>query len=73
MKLLAILPAEWVYLGAAKNCSSRHATTVNHLQVLLSKGEGTLLERREKLGGAVISKKPFGGNWEFEVYYLSIS
>lgn len=73
MKLPAILPSGWVHLGAAKNCSSRHATTVNHLQILLSKGEGTLSQRREKLGGAVISKKSLGGNWEFEVYCLSIS
>ena len=35
--------------------------------------ESSVLKRdRGKLGGAVLSKKPTGGNWEFEVYLLFI-
>ena len=29
----------------------------------------TFIEEKGRLGGAVINKKPFGGNWEFEVWW----
>ena len=55
--MVAFLLAKPVCFEAAKNCNSGYATSPNHLQVLLSKGEGTLFIEKGKLGGAIINKK----------------
>lgn len=63
IKLLGILPAKWVYLGTAENC--------NFIQESFGKTTGKSGERKrggsfiERGGvGAVLSRKPIGGNWE---------
>ena len=57
IKQPVILPAKWVYLGAANNCSSGHATICES-----GKAMGRKLSHRGEagLGGAVIGKKSIG-------------
>ena len=60
-----ILPAEWIYLGMAKNCNSGHPIC-GELHASLEK------QRREMFfyevgGGAVVNKESIGGDWEFKV------
>lgn len=57
-----------VYLRAAKNCNSRY--TICGVPQVSSENKGeelSFIEEKEELGGAVLNKESFGGNWELEV------